>query len=1064
MSTDLVLLSRVAFRGRDITGPRLHALLALLADDLRTGSSAARLIGGLWPDQRPENPAKALQVLVSRIRAQVGPDVIASTPAGYRLALSQDQVDSSAVPARAVAAARFAQVGDQLAALAEADAGLALWAGPADGVAEAGDPLSELRAGRVPAYRSLRRIRALTLARLGRHLEALEPLAEQVAESSRDEELLAELLRAEAATAGPAVALARYEEYRRSLRDELGTDPGEPLRAVYQQLLRDDAPAVRYGVPHDPNPLLGREHDIDAVANLLGSSRVTSIVGPGGLGKTRLAYAVSRRPEHRVVHVVPLAGVGADEEVAGAVAAAVETGERGRVGAAQPGGAAAAIATVLGAGPVLLVLDNCEQVVDGVAELVGALVALTQDLRVLTTSRTPLGLSSESVYLLPELDLDTAAELFAERARAARPGAELPADQVTELCRQLDGLPLAIELAAARVRTMSVAEITRRLRDRFGLLRGGPRDAPQRHRTLYAVVDWSWNLLEPPAQAALRALSVFAGGFGLVGAGALLGAGDPDTLDIVEELVGQSLLKVSDSPAGVRLRMLETVREFSAARREEAGETGTVQARFLAWARGFGADHQHTFADVDPFGTLEAVRIEQDNLLLAMRLGYTDHPAVAGDEDHGATVAVTAAVLAGLWSIESNFARLNMLVGEPAWVLSHYRPAPQYVEATRTAAALITMATFLLQGPRAIRSLLILRRLPPASPDTLVRALAVLLADRDALGPDQTRLRELCASDEPLLAGVANSAAGYVLESLNDPDGAIATARATLAAFERHGGAWLRSVAHSRLAELLSLYVEEGDEARQHLGAALGLMAGQRGLPEQSSLRWAMVLASLQVGAFDDAEHWLAQASADPVDDSRDTELFGELVQAGLLIARDQVDAGLARWRQVADQVIGSAVTLPGIDPALDPWRLEITAVTVVEHSRHGRVELVEPLVTGLASQLVTVLGRPFETPPPTFLDEPTCGTLLVALAVADLDTGDRQARRTAVRMIALAERFRFLRRFRPAMTSVRIRGLALDADEPAYDEAVSSYAGLDSDGLRSAAAELLDQRAGSRL
>ncbi|CAM5312566.1 AfsR/SARP family transcriptional regulator OS=Streptomyces fumanus OX=67302 GN=GCM10018772_11460 PE=3 SV=1 [Streptomyces fumanus] len=277
---------------------------------------------------------------------------------------------------------------------------------------------------------------------------------------------------------------------------------------------------------------------------------------------------------------MPLAGVTADADVAGEVASAVGAGE-GRPFAGGAPDVVGGIVTALGAGPVLLVLDNCEQVIDGVADLVRALVSRSRTLRVLATSRAPLGLTSESVYALPELSLRTSAELFAQRARAARPGVELDPAAVTEICRHLDGLPLAVELAAARVRVLSVADISRRLRDRFALLRGGARDAPERHRTLRAVVEWSWNLLEPDGQAALRALSVFPG-FTEDAAQYVLGAGD-DVLDLLEHLAGQSLLQVGDSPAGVRFRMLETLREFGAARRAEAAEEEAVTGRFLAW-------------------------------------------------------------------------------------------------------------------------------------------------------------------------------------------------------------------------------------------------------------------------------------------------------------------------------------------------------------------------------------------------------------------------------------------------------------------------------------------------
>jgi predicted ATPase/DNA-binding SARP family transcriptional activator len=1057
VTTELVLLPRVSYRGQEITRPRLRSLLALLADDLRTGCSTARLVAALWPDTQPENPAKALQVLVSHARAQVGSDVVASTPVGYRLSLREDQVDASAVQLSASTSARHSRSGDHAAALRHAEAGLALWDGPASWDTELSDPLSVLRAARASTYRSLVRARALALSRLGRRVEAIEPLSELIGERPWDEEVLAELLRCEAATVGPSAALARYDGYRRSLRDEFGSNPGPSLQSVHQQLLQADTPVIRHGVPHEPNLLLGRDDDVATVADLLRTSRVTSIVGPGGLGKTRLAYIVSREAEQRVVYLVALAGVVRDGDVASEVASVLGVGDVRRTLSGRPAiptDVVTGIVDALRPGPALLVLDNCEHVVQGAAELVRALVSMSKDLRVLTTSRAPLGLSSESVYLLPELSLPTAVELFNQRATAARPGVALPADVVREVCLHLDGLPLAVELAAARVRVMSVADIARRLDDRFTLLRGGARDISPRHRTLHGVIDWSWNLLEPAGQAAMRALSVFPGGFTAEAARYLLGAADVPL--ILEQLVDQSLLKVTDTSSGSRFWMLETVRGFCAARREEAGEAEPVTDWFLAWARDFGVAHYESVFGPDLVSSVERIRVEQDNLLLALRHGL--------DRRDGATVAATSAVLLGLSIVESSQARMASLTEESAWVLSHYRPEPDLVETTRATAAMVTLDAYFVRGPRAVRSLVTLRRLPPPRPNTLIAAMeAVLRGLAEVSGPDVAALRELCDSDDPLLAGVANCAASYVWGNANDPDSALEAARRALTVFENRGTPLMTSFAHSRISELCQA-VDRPDEARRHLGAMLSIMEQILTRSTAARLQCVMVVLDLQRGAIDEAERWLVQTAHSGLDETAGFPMIDFGVRAEILLARGDIEAGLHVWRQAADRLRNADSSTPGDRSRPTPWALEIQAVTVIAHARHGRLDLVKEITGELPRTLSVMITNSIVNSMSAYVEFGVCGALLLALAMVDIDRGERvgdpRATRSGVRMIALAESFRFDRAFQPTMSATHATHIAEHADRSAYADAVSSCAGLGRDDLAAAALAALRARA----
>ncbi|HTJ70134.1 MAG TPA: BTAD domain-containing putative transcriptional regulator [Actinospica sp.] len=1061
MGVELVLLPRVAFRGREIAGARLGGLLALLAEDLRAGCSTGRLVGGVWGDEGPEHPTRALQVLVSRARAQLGAETIVSTPVGYRLVLGADQVDATWLLECASEAARRARAGDAAGAIAQAEAGLGVWKG--EDVSELGDPLSELRAARARTCRELVRVRALSLCRLDRRAEAAETLRELIRSEPRDEEVLAQLLLHEAATLGPSSALARYDAYRRGLRDELGSDPGAELQRVYGQLLEREKPTVRRGVEHEPNTLLGRDGDITAVQELLTTARVVSIIGPGGLGKTRMAHAVAGGVRQRVVHLVALAGVTADDDVAGEVASALGVGEHMNVpgGGARPGAAADAVAGILaalGSGSALLVLDNCEHVLRGAADLVRALVARSEDLRVLTTSRTPLGLSSESVYLLPALSPSTSVELFRQRANAARPGVELPEDVVRRLCERLDGLPLAVELAAARVRVMGVAEIARRLDDRFSILRGTARDAPERHRTLHAVIDWSWNLLTADGQAAMRTLSIFPGGFTAEAARHVLTADDEH--EVLEALVDQSLLQVADSGSGTRFRMLETVREFSAARRAEAGSDDEVVGRFLAWARDFGVMHHEAMFGADLVTSAASTRDEQENLMLALRLGL--------DSDNGSTVASACAVLGALWMFQSDFARMSALVGQTAGLLSHLRPAPEDLEVTRTAVVMAALSALILRHPASARALVTLRRLPSAPPDTPARATAIVLATlagaRDETQSAIEALQELCDSDEPLLAAMANTTATFVWQGVNEPDIALKAAQSALASFEGHAEQfpWFQVMTHSRIGELC-LDLGRGDEAHEHFATTLSLLEELPGLnvfeagAGVSRLRSAMVLANLQRGAVDEAEHWLEVTLREGGEQDAGLPTFDVVARAEILLARGEVEDGLRLWREATD-VLRDLRGREGGEPFQESWAREVEAMAVIAHAQHGRLALVGELTGRFPRAATRLIADAAVGSTMSYADFPHFGKLLLALAVLDIDrgnrTGDTHATTAGARMIALAERFRVKCGFEPTMSVDRVRRMAEQADGPAYVEAVSTYAGLDADALRDAAAQ----------
>ena len=465
--------------------------------------------------------------------------------------------------------------------------------------------------------------------------------------------------------------------------------------------------------------------------------------------------------------------------------------------------------------------------------------------------------------------------------------------------------------------------------------------------------------------------------------------------------------------------------------------------------------HHESLLGSDPYVAAERVRPDVDNLVQALRLGVA-----RGD---GATVAATSAVLGALWTMESNSTRIFSLIEESEWVLSHFRPAPDLVPATRMAATLFAATTFMIQGPRATRSMAVLRRLPPAPPTTVLGAIqTVLLAGLP--GPGQVSLPDLYDGDEPLVAAIAALITSYIAENADDPDGALKAALRSLDGLENRADSWVRMLAQTRIGELC-LHLERGVEAQRHLTTALRLMDELGPWPDAIGIKWTLAVAALQTGDLGEAERWLAEASQeDAVGDQYGVLSLQLGLRAEIELVRGDVEAGLRLWRCAAGHLSGADNTVYQIGgTGLDPWALEVQAVAVVAHARHGRVDPVGEILDDLPRKLATMLTSRIDRPPPSFMELPVCGVLLLALAMADLDrgrrTGDRLVTRSAVRMIALAERFRFIRNFQPTMSAARARRDAEQADRSAYDDAVSSYADLDREELRSAALVALRHR-----
>ncbi|MEU7000423.1 BTAD domain-containing putative transcriptional regulator [Nonomuraea sp. NPDC046570] len=593
-------------RGEPVTlpGAKVRALLAdLLVHEGRL-VSADLLVDDLWGDEPLANPAGSLQVRVSQLRraleeAEPGArDLVVSRSPGYLLNVDADAVDARRFAALTARAQETADPRARAGLLADA---LALWRGAAFA-----DFADEEFTRPVIARLEEQRLAALEL-----HAEARLELGEQVLlddlvdRHPLRERLRAAHLRALYRAGRQNEALASYADLRDRLADELGLDPSPELAALHQAILRQDPsldPAVvrpSTNLPASLTELVGRDEAVTEIRSLLASGRLVTLTGSGGVGKTSLALETARQLAGAYadgVWLVELAGLGrgAAFRLAEVVMGVLDVQDAGSAG--EQVTSADRLTGALRGRELLLVLDNCEHVVEQVAELVDPLLRAAPGLRVLATSQEPLALPGEVVWSVPPLEVpgrdagadlealgqSSAVRLFVARASAAARSFTLDEETgpaIAVLCRRLDGIPLALELAATRVRALGVHGLVTRLDDRFRLLATGHRGAPPRQQTLMAMIDWSWELLSDPERVVLRRLAVHADGCALEAAEAVCADAGLDVLDLLARLVDRSLVVVVHDADGPRYRLLESVAAYCLDRMREAGELEEVRRR-----------------------------------------------------------------------------------------------------------------------------------------------------------------------------------------------------------------------------------------------------------------------------------------------------------------------------------------------------------------------------------------------------------------------------------------------------------------------------------------------------
>ena len=624
----------------DVPGARLRGLLIALALQPGHAVPKATLVNWIWGEHPPSDAANALQRLVSRLRKALPEGLVEGQTDGYRLRVEPDAVDAVRFE-RLVGQARDDGDPRRVRLLREA---LGLWRGAA--MQDVGLPDSGAFDAAVTRLEGLRLTamedRFEAEISLGHGAELVTELTDVAAAHPLRERLIAALMRALVAAGRDTEALLVYQRTREALADALGVDPSPELSALHVALLRGELGRReenrKTNLRAELTSFVGKDADVAAVRELIAEHRLTTVIGPGGSGKTRLATETARTllgdmPDG--AWLVELADIGADGDVAQSALAALGLRDALLTGApnAEP---MERLIAALRDRATLLILDNCEHVIESAAAFAHRVLGEGQRLRILATSREPLGITGEALWLveplaLPdrdaspgEIESSPAIQLLRDRAGAVR--RDLAADArslstMVRVCRALDGMPLAIELAAARLRTMSLDQLASRLDDRFRLLTGGSRTALPRHKTLRAMVNWSWELLTDAERMVLRRLSVFSGGASLDAAERVCGreaVEQEQVLELLTALTEKSLL-LTDDDGAPRYRMIGTIKEYAAHRLAESGEADLARQAHLAYFTELTETAEPYLRRAEQVEWLATLEAEHDNIGSAMR-------------------------------------------------------------------------------------------------------------------------------------------------------------------------------------------------------------------------------------------------------------------------------------------------------------------------------------------------------------------------------------------------------------------------------------------------------------